>query len=132
MGADFGQVFVPCEVYSVNEETGKHWRWRARIRKEIRGDAKTAGLAALEAGTVSTCGDTLVQIIVEPSEFRPRGRITDAGNCVTSAKCAIDGLRDAGIIVDDNPRYVRAVTFLSGKRVGSTKYQGLKIMFREW
>lgn len=125
-----GAVFVPCQVYSMNEESGKgSWHWRARIRKQIRGDAKLAAIAAIQAGDLCRFGETRVQILVEPHECRTR--LTDAGNCVTSAKAAIDGLRDAGVLVDDSPRYVAAVTFLAGRRVG-VPYEGLRIMLREW
>lgn len=124
------QVFVPCKVYSLNEESGKGtWHWRAAIRKKIRGDAKIAALAAVRADELVSFGEQRVQIIVEPHECRTR--LTDAGNCVTSAKAAIDGLKDAGVLVDDGPRYVAAVTFLVGRRVGIA-YEGLRIMFREW
>lgn len=125
-----GLVFVPCAVYSLNEESGKgSWHWRARIRKEIRETAALAGLAALHAGDLERFGDTRVQILVEPHECRHR--LTDAGNCVTSAKAAIDGLRDAGVLTDDSPKYVAALTFLAGRKVGAP-YEGLRIMFREW
>lgn len=126
-----GAVFVPCAVYSVNEETGKNRGWRIRIRKDIRTAAREAGRLAIAAGTVSPCGDTPVQILVQPHEVR-RGKLTDAGNCLTSAKAAIDGLRDAGILVDDSPRYVKALTFLVGVRVGDAQFEGLRITFTEW
>jgi hypothetical protein len=127
----FGEVFVPCAVYSANEESGKHWRWRARIRKEIRFVAANAGREALRAGTVSTCGDVPVQILVEPHELR-KGRLVDVGNCSASAKSAIDGMRDAGVLVDDSPRYVKALTYLVGVRVGQQRYEGLRLIIREW
>lgn len=36
----------------------------------------------------------------------------DVAGCLPSVKAAIDGLRDAGVLDDDGPDHVRAVTFL--------------------
>lgn len=39
------------------------------------------------------------------------GRLPDAGSIFSAAKGAIDGLRDAGTLVDDSPTYVRGLWF---------------------
>lgn len=125
-----GWVFVPCAVYSTNRETGTNWQWRKAIRQVIRKAAKEAGEEALRAGTCQVMF-TPVQIIVRPYEHR-KGRLLDVGNCATSSKCALDGLRDAGIIEDDNPRFVKAITYVVGKRVSSPENEGLWFSFKEW
>lgn len=125
------QVFIPCAVYSLNaKEHNGAWQARHRIVKIIRHAAKIAGRDALNKGELRAFGDTRVQIIVKP--FECRNQLTDAGNCVGSAKAAIDGLRDAGVIVDDAPRYVMAITYLAGEKVSSRDYEGLSVTFREW
>lgn len=40
-----------------------------------------------------------------------KGRLQDADACHPAVKAVIDGLVDAGVIPDDDPRYVRAVTY---------------------
>jgi hypothetical protein len=40
-----------------------------------------------------------------------RANLPDAGACVISAKGAIDGLIDAGVLVNDSPEYVDSITF---------------------
>lgn len=126
-----GWVFVPCAVYSTNRETGTNWQWRHAIRKKIRKAATEAGTLALAAGTVSSYVDS-VQIIVRPYEHHRTDRLLDVGNCATSSKCALDGLVDAGILVDDNPRYVKALTYVVGKRVSNPENEGLLVTFKPW
>jgi crossover junction endodeoxyribonuclease RusA len=45
-------------------------------------------------------------------EFFPeqaRGKLADAGAHLPSAKAVLDGIVDAGILMDDDPRYVGAI-----------------------
>lgn len=51
-----------------------------------------------------------VKVTVQP--YQKRGRLQDVAACLPSAKAAIDGLVDAGILPDDSGEYVRMVTFL--------------------
>lgn len=124
-------VFVPCAVFSLNDASQKgHWAPRAAIRHRIRDSARIVGIQSLSTGELVAYCETPVQIIVTPYECRTK--ITDAGNAMASTKAAIDGLRDAGVIVDDSPRYVKALTFIVGTRVTRKQDEGLQIMFREW
>lgn len=45
-------------------------------------------------------------------------RMPDTGNAFPAAKAAIDGLVDAGVLPDDNGRYVHALTFLAPQAAG--------------
>ena len=122
-------VFVPCKVYSLNQDAQRgHYMQRARLQKTIRQSAKLTAVGELVNGRLIPVGDP-VQILVEPHECRQR--LTDVGNCLASAKAAIDGLVDAGLLEDDSPRYVKALTFLVGKRVHE-RDEGLLIMLRGW
>ena len=51
-----------------------------------------------------------INITVQP--VQKRGRLQDTAACNPSAKAAIDGLVDAGIVPDDTGEYVRQITFL--------------------
>ena len=124
------QVFVPCAVKSLNEESGKNWQWRHRLRKQIRKDAWACAIQAINRGELRRFAhEEPVQIIVQSHE---RGRCLDPGNAMASAKAAIDGLRDARVLVDDSGRYVKAITFLAGVPVADERSEGLTIMFTEW
>lgn len=51
-----------------------------------------------------------VNVTVQP--YQKRGRLQDVAACLPSAKAAIDGIVDAGVLPDDSGEYVRMVTFL--------------------
>lgn len=51
-----------------------------------------------------------INVTVQP--FQKRGRLQDTAACNPSAKAAIDGLVDAGVVPDDTGEYVRQITFL--------------------
>jgi len=50
-------------------------------------------------------------IKIEVTPILPDRRIQDTGACFPTAKAAIDGLVDAGVIDDDAPQYVPTITF---------------------
>lgn len=52
----------------------------------------------------------------------------DPGACAPEAKAAVDGLRDAGVLVDDTGRYVASILFLPPEIVG---HDGLRIRIEE-
>lgn len=45
-----------------------------------------------------------------------RGRLQDVANCFPAVKAAIDGLVLAGVLVDDDPKHLIALTFLAPRR----------------
>lgn len=49
-------------------------------------------------------------IIAQPSQ--KGGRLQDAGGCAPAVKAAVDGIVDAGVLPDDSPEYVKALTYL--------------------
>ena len=51
-----------------------------------------------------------LNVTVQP--VQKRGRLQDTAACNPSAKAAIDGLVDAGVVPDDTGDYVRQITFL--------------------
>ena len=47
------------------------------------------------------------------------GRALDADGIAPSAKAAIDGLVDAGLLADDSPRFVHAVTYRTAPKASA-------------
>jgi crossover junction endodeoxyribonuclease RusA len=87
-------------------------RWaKARITAQIRNDAKN--LAASQKLPRFT-GPVTILAVQHPAL---RGRAHDAENIAPLVKAAIDGLRDAGVLINDSPRYVAAVAYAVGERV---------------
>lgn len=75
-----------------------HWSEEARRTKKIRA---TAGWAA-KAAKLGLCEHVTVQLHYATGDRRRR----DADNLVATQKPAIDGLVDAGLIVDDDPQHI--------------------------
>lgn len=47
-----------------------------------------------------------------------KGRLPDVGSCMHTVKAAIDGLVLGGLIPDDNPKWLHAITFLAPTKTG--------------
>jgi crossover junction endodeoxyribonuclease RusA len=88
--------------FTINAERRMHHMERARHVREWR--TKSASLAKVKGIPALTA----VHIHAHP---HLKGRLQDADACHPSVKAVIDGLVDAGVIPDDDPRYVRAVTY---------------------
>jgi hypothetical protein len=95
-------VVVPIRRTEIRE-------WRAWAKEE------TSGLPGFR-----------VPVTITVQEFRARG-IADALACALAAKGAIDGVVDSGVLADDGPRWVHAITFVAPQRVG---YDGMRLVFR--
>lgn len=85
------------------ERAGNRWK-RAESVKEWR----DAFRVLAEAEPVPPM--RWINVTVQP--FQKRGRLQDTAACNPSAKAAIDGLVDAGIVPDDTGDFVRQITFL--------------------
>lgn len=59
-----------------------------------------------------------------------RGRLADAGNHLPSVKAAIDGLVDAGVLVDDGPEYVTRLILNAPRRPLHGERESLTIVVR--
>jgi hypothetical protein len=86
---------IPCKPWSLNEERRLHWRDHGDRTRALR--FATACLVPRDAGRYAK----RVEI-----EATPVGVRMDAGNAYPTVKCAIDGLVDAGVITDDDCRFV--------------------------
>lgn len=93
---------VPLPTFTVNGTRQLHHHSLAKLVREYRHAtrllARQARIPHLDRAAL---------------EFTPTGpRIRqDTGACAPAAKAALDGLVDAVVLDDDNPRYVPTITF---------------------
>lgn len=89
------------------ERAGNRWQ-RAELVKKWRMAfkviAKNARVPQL----------TDVHITVQPQQ--KLGKLQDVAACNPAVKAAIDGLVDAGVMVDDSPEHLLSITFLQPTR----------------
>ena len=92
--------------FTLNKERGVHHMVRAKVTKEWRSAfcelAQTAMLLHMDK----------VEIVAQPYVLNARYR-QDVGACFPNVKAAIDGLVDAGILIDDHAEIVVKLTFLA-------------------
>lgn len=94
----------PERPWTTNFERGTH-RWeRARLTKAWR-EAFCYYAANERLPKLRSC-----EIVAEPWLANRRG-MQDTGACHPAVKAAIDGLVDAGILVDDTPDIVTSITY---------------------
>jgi hypothetical protein len=94
--------------FTLNKERGVHHMVRAKVTKEWRQAfcdlAQEAMVPHMEQ----------VEIIAQPYVLSARYR-QDVGACFPHVKAAIDGLVDAGVLIDDHSQIVVKLTFLAPK-----------------
>ncbi|WIC40286.1 RusA-like resolvase [Gordonia phage Holliday] len=76
-----------------------HWRKKAAETASVRGDCKTL---ARHANLPRNCAHVVVSLHYRPRDNRHRDPI----NLAATQKALVDGLRDYGLVADDDPRYV--------------------------
>lgn len=94
---------------SLNAERKAHWSARYKKSAEWREIFATLAMAKGIPELSQICVDIYV-------EQRGNGKLQDVGNCYPSAKAAIDGLVDAGVIPDDTPEHLLAIKFFAPTR----------------
>lgn len=91
--------------FTMNELTGWLRQQRGRKVKEWR----EVFYILAKAQKIPELG--VVDIVV--THHRPnRAHLPDCAACYPAAKAALDGLVDAGVLIDDSPAYVKSMTFL--------------------
>ena len=91
--------------WTVNAERRMNLYERARRVRNLR--TEFGWLA--QAKGVPPC--EWVTVVVTPLA-KDRRWIQDVAGCAPAAKAAVDGLVDAGVLLDDSGKFFRAVTFL--------------------
>jgi len=107
--------------WTVNAERSWHFHKRAAHVRECR---ERFGWLALGQQVPRL---TAVKIAAVPLAKDRRG-IQDVAACLPAVKAAIDGIVDAGVIDDDDPRFVHSLTFLPTQVVGR---DGLRVVVTE-
>jgi len=106
MSRSFTLVYEQRPDFTLNKERTVHHMARAKIVKEWRGAfcelAQEAMVPRLE----------MIEVIAQPYVATARYR-QDVGACFPVVKAAIDGLVDAGVLIDDNAKVVVKLTFLA-------------------
>ncbi|QLF83877.1 RusA-like resolvase [Gordonia phage Moosehead] len=76
-----------------------HWRKKAAQTASVRGDCLAL---ARHARLPRNCGHVHIRLHYRPRDNRHRDPI----NLAATQKALVDGLRDYGLVPDDDPRYV--------------------------
>lgn len=95
---DYLEIYVDGIPAASNETRRRHWSAVAGEAARWRGTAKIAGLEARERAPFAT---PLLYASIE-YVFRLDASRGDLDNLAYSAKPVLDGLRDAGLFVDDS------------------------------
>lgn len=94
--------------WTTNKERTEHYFTRAKRVKEWREAfawlAKAAKIPPLEWASVSA------------KPWQKGGVLQDVAACNPAVKAAIDGLVDAGVLIDDSPEYLKSVEFRAPER----------------
>lgn len=101
-------IVAPARLLTTNAERRLHFHARADI---VAGWRQAAWADALDQHVpkYEHC-----RIVV--SVTQARGKLADAGAHVPVAKACVDGLVDAGCLLDDDPRYVRSIEYRAPTR----------------
>lgn len=115
------ELFYPVRPWTLNTERTWHHHKRATFVKEWR---EAFWLLAKEAKVPHM---ERIAVVVTPF-LDGRGRTQDVGGCFPAAKAAIDGLVDAGVIDEDDPKHVRMLAFRAPVRATPA---GLRLVVME-
>jgi crossover junction endodeoxyribonuclease RusA len=103
--------------WTANAERQWHHMKRASVVKDARERWAWLAMAAGIPRVEKIC------VVATPLR-KNRASMPDVGACYPAVKAAIDGLVDAGVVDDDDPRHVVAVTFAAPQVVG---HDGLRL-----
>jgi hypothetical protein len=112
-------LFVEGKLWTVNSERSEHYTVHRKRTREWR---QFAGFAALHAKL-----PRMEWCIVHAVPFQPKGVLADCGSHFPPLKATIDGIVDAGLLPDDGPEYVRAITMAAPRR-DKTEPEGLLLV----
>lgn len=101
-------VPAPCAWINANDR-GMHWGAKARLTRQWR----DAACWAAKAAKMPTFAG---QVHIEAHVHKVHGRSYDASNWAPTAKAAIDGLRDAGVLLEDDNAHVVGPDMRAGHR----------------
>ena len=100
-------VPAPCAWINSNDR-GNHWA-KAKLTKQWRAAARNAAKEA-------QIGRYERQVHIVAFIHKASANRYDAGNWSLTAKAAVDGLRDAGVLAEDHNAYVIGPDMRAGER----------------
>ena len=102
------KIELPPGTPLINVNGREHWHKRAGVTASLR------ELACLLAKKNNI--PRLSKVRIRAVYYAPDGRRRDAPNVLyLSSKACIDGLVDAGVLVDDSDKYVKSLELLPGE-----------------
>jgi hypothetical protein len=102
MSGEKFRIFVPGKIWTVNaERSGSLW-----VHRKNTADMVASALLVGTAARVARWGVVKADIYVKPVQARQGGTLADTGNHLPAAKAAIDGLVQAGLMLDDDPTHM--------------------------
>ncbi|CAM3288235.1 hypothetical protein [Stackebrandtia soli] len=103
---------MPAPDTWLNSNDRMKWQPRHRLTRTWRHAGQTWALAALRRGDLARITGP-VEIVAAVRRDTARGR-SDAANRYPTVKAVVDGLVDAGVLVDDSDRYVTSLKMVAG------------------
>lgn len=97
------ELVYHARPWTINEERAKN-RW---VRADRTREWRQAFFWLAKAQKIPCLTDCV--IIATP--YQEKGRMQDVAACVPAVKAAIDGIVDAGVLIDDAPTHLKAITF---------------------
>lgn len=109
------RLFVPCHVWSVNERI--HHMTRAKRVKTARDDTATLTRNVMRTDKLAPLTEP---VHAEFLPFQNPGVMADTANHLFPCKAVLDGIVEAGLLVDDNPQWVLSQRFWPPKKSATT------------
>jgi hypothetical protein len=101
------RIDLVTPLYTLNTARSKHWRAWAKHTAAVREMAREATETA-QIPRLAEC-----RIVALP--LQKRGPLADIGGHFPTIKAAIDGIVDAGVLEDDDPKHLVAMTIRPGQ-----------------
>jgi crossover junction endodeoxyribonuclease RusA len=98
-------VELPVGLQLINANDRDHWRKSAGKTATIRSVARG------QARGIPRLGKVKIKVVY----YAPDNRRRDVSNLFPSCKAAIDGIVDAGVLKDDNDKFVVALEIVRGE-----------------
>lgn len=111
---------IPAPDAWMNANDRHHWAKKAKLTRKWR---EAAAWAARRADLPRFENRVHVTVFIH----KTHGRSYDASNWAPTGKAAVDGLRDAGVLIDDSNRYVIGPDMRAGARATEGAYMRLLI-----
>jgi len=118
-----GVIRIPLATNPLSLNKSRHWRTEAKLKKQWRTFAKLSAYRYPELAAVD----------VTLTWFTTIDRTRDEDNMALLLKCLCDGLVDAGVVADDDPKHMGKKCRIERAPEGTTKaYMELSLVSRPY